>query len=136
MIDTIVASLYNDNIFYTTQCLTTMEVFMKNISIMTDGSCDIPVEVIQKYNIKIIPLHFQFEDHIEYGSVRTMDSKEFYRRIEDGEIAKTSAASPLSAMELLKEELEQGNDIICIALSSSLSCTFNNIRMASLELER
>ena len=107
---------------------------MKNISIMTDGSCDIPVEVIQKYNIKIIPLHFQFEDHIEYGSVRTMDSKEFYRRIEDGEIAKTSAASPLSAMELLKEELEQGNDIICIALSSSLSCTFNNIRMASLEL--
>lgn len=107
---------------------------MKNISIMTDGSCDIPVEVMGKYNIRIIPLHFQFEDNIEYGSIRTMDSKEFYRRIEDGEIAKTSAASPISAMELLKEELDKGNDIICIALSSSLSCTFNNIRMASLEL--
>ena len=85
---------------------------MKNISIMTDGSCDIPVEVIEKYNIKIIPLHFQFEDNIEYGSERTMDSKEFYRRIKAGEIAKTSAASPLSAMELLKEELDKGNDII------------------------
>ena len=134
MIDAIVASLYNDNIFYTTQCLTTMEVFMKNISIMTDGSCDIPVEVTKKYNIKIIPLHFQFEDNIEYGSVRTIDSKEFYSRLRNGEIAKTSAASPLSAMELLKEELDKGNDIVCMALSSSLSCTFNNIRMASLEL--
>ena len=90
---------------------------MKNISIITDGSCDIPVEVIKKYNIKIIPIHFQFEDHIEYGSVRTMDSEEFYRRIENGEIAKTSAASPSSAMELLKEELDKGNDIICAALS-------------------
>ena len=107
---------------------------MKNISIITDGSCDLPVEVMKKYNIKLIPIHFQFEDHIEYGSVRTMDGKEFYRRIENGEIAKTSAASPSSAMELLKEELDKGNDIICVALSSSLSCTFNNIRMASLEL--
>ena len=107
---------------------------MKNISIITDGSCDIPVEVIKKYNIKLIPIHFRFEDNIEYGSERTMDSKEFYRRIENGEIAKTSAASPSSAMELLKEELDKGNDIICVALSSSLSCTFNNIRMASLEL--
>lgn len=108
---------------------------MKNISIMTDGSCDIPVEVMKQYNIKIIPLHFQFEDQIEYGSERTMDGETFYNRLRNGEIAKTSAASPLSAMELLKEELEQGNDIICVALSSSLSCTFNNIRMASLELQ-
>ena len=107
---------------------------MKNISIITDGSCDLPIEVLKKYNIKLIPIHFQFEDNIEYGSVRTMDGKEFYRRIENGEIAKTSAASPSSAMELLKEALDKGNDIICVALSSSLSCTFNNIRMASLEL--
>ncbi|MGM9929007.1 MAG: DegV family protein [Bacillus sp. (in: firmicutes)] len=107
---------------------------MKNISIITDGSCDIPIEVIKKYDIKRIPLHFRFEDNIEYGSERSMDSQEFYRRLENGEIAKTSAASPSSAMELLKEELDKGNDIICVALSSSLSCTFNNIRLASLEL--
>ena len=107
---------------------------MKNISIITDGSCDIPIEVIKKYDIKRIPLHFRFEDNIEYGSERSMDSQEFYRRLENGEIAKTSAASPSFAMELLKEELDKGNDIICVALSSSLSCTFNNIRLASLEL--
>ena len=108
---------------------------MKNISIMTDGSCDIPIEVIDKYNIKIIPLHFQFEDNIEYGSKRKMNGEEFYSRLKNGEVAKTSASSPSFAMELLKEELDKGNDIICIALSSSLSCTFNNIRMASLELQ-
>ena len=111
-----------------------MEVFMNNISIMTDRSCDIPVELLQKYDIKIIPLHFQFEDNIEYGSERLMDNEEFYRRLTDGEIAKTSASSPASAMELLKKELDQGNDVICVTLSSALSCTFNNIRMASLEL--
>ena len=107
---------------------------MKNISIITDGSCDIPVEVIEKYDIKLIPLHFHFEDNIEYGSGRMMDSEEFYKRLANGEIAKTSASSPSSAMDLLKEELDKGNDVICVALSSSLSCTFNNIRLASLEL--
>ncbi|KMY45853.1 hypothetical protein AC622_17940 [Bacillus sp. FJAT-27916] len=107
---------------------------MKNISIITDGSCDIPVEVIDKYDIKLIPLHFHFEDNIEYGSERMMDSEEFYRRLANGEIAKTSASSPSSAMDLLKAELDKGNDVICVALSSSLSCTFNNIRLACLEL--
>ena len=107
---------------------------MKNISIITDGSCDIPVEVIEKYDIKLIPLHFHFEDNIEYGSGRMMDSEEFYKRLANGEIAKTSASSPSSAVDLLKEELDKGNDVICVALSSSLSCTFNNIRLASLEL--
>ena len=107
---------------------------MKNISIITDGSCDIPVEVIEKYDIKLIPLHFHFEDNIEYGSDRMMESEEFYKRLANGEIAKTSASSPSSAMDLLKEELDKGNDVICVTLSSSLSCTFNNIRLASLEL--
>lgn len=107
---------------------------MKNISIITDGSCDIPVEVIEKYDIKLIPLHFHFEDNIEYGSERTMASEEFYRRLANGEIAKTSASSPSSAIDLMKEELDKGNDVICVTLSSSLSCTFNNIRLASLEL--
>ena len=107
---------------------------MKNISIITDGSCDIPVEVIEKYDIKLIPLHFHFEDNIEYGSGSMMDSEEFYKRLANGEIAKTSASSPSSAMDLLKEELDKGNDVICVTLSSSLSCTFNNIRLASLEL--
>ncbi|WP_455662117.1 DegV family protein [Pradoshia sp.] len=107
---------------------------MMNISIITDGSCDIPVEVIEKYDIKLIPLHFHFKDHIEYGSERMMDNQEFYRRLGNGEIAKTSACSPSAAMDLLKEELDKGQDVICVTLSSSLSCTFNNIRLASLEL--
>ncbi|QFK70154.1 DegV family protein [Pradoshia sp. D12] len=107
---------------------------MKNISIITDGSCDIPAEVIEKYGIKLIPLHFQFEDQIEYGSERKMEITEFYNRLANGEVAKTSASSPSAAIQVLKEELEKGNDIICVTLSSALSCTFNNIRLASLEL--
>ena len=107
---------------------------MKTISIITDGSCDIPKEVIEKHNIKLIPLHYQFEDQIEYGSERILDIEEFYKRLENGEVAKTSACSPSSAIEILKEELDKGNDVICVTISSSLSCTFNNIRLASLEL--
>lgn len=108
---------------------------MKNISIITDGSCDIPVDLLEKNQINLIPLHYQFEDNIEYGSERKLSIDEFYKRLANGEIAKTSASSPSSAMEVLKEELEKGNDVICIAISSALSCTFNNIRLASLELQ-
>ena len=107
---------------------------MKNISIITDGSCDIPKEIVEKYGVKLIPLHFQFEDQVEYGSERKMEIGEFYKRLANGEVAKTSASSPSAALQILKEELEKGNDIICVTLSSALSCTFNNIRLASLEL--
>ena len=107
---------------------------MKNISIITDGSCDIPKEVIEKYQVKLLPLNFQFEDQIEYGSERTIDIEDFYKRLENGEVAKTSACSPSSAIEIMKKELDKGNDVICVTISSSMSCTFNNIRLASLEL--
>ena len=107
---------------------------MNNITIMTDSSCDIPKNIIEEHEVRVIPLHFHFEDQIEYGTEQIMDSKEFYERLSNGEVAKTSACSPSSAMERMKAELDKGNDIICITISSSLSCSFNNVRIASLEL--
>lgn len=107
---------------------------MNNITIMTDSSCDIPKNIIEEHKVSMIPLHFHFENQIEYGTERIMDSKEFYEKLQDGGVAKTSACSPSSAMERMKAELDKGNDIICITISSGLSCSFNNVRIASLEL--
>ncbi|MGN1400023.1 MAG: DegV family protein [Bacillus sp. (in: firmicutes)] len=103
---------------------------MDTLTIMTDGSCDLPKDIIKEYGIKIIPLHVHFED----GKDHVSDNEEFYTRLRSGEVAKTSACSPSAAIETMKKELDQGKDIICITISSSLSCSFNNIRIASLEL--
>ena len=107
---------------------------MKKITIITDSCSDLPIDILKQENIKVIPQHYRFDEQTEYGGENEMSRNEFYLRIRNGETAQTSACSPLSATGILKEELEKGNDIICIPISSGLSCTYNVIRMAALEL--
>ena len=107
---------------------------MRNISIITDSSSDLPVDFINREEIKVISQNYHFDDGVEYGENRHMEMNEFYERMRQGEAPKTSASSPDAAMKLLREELSKGNDVICVTLSSELSCTYNNIRLASLEV--
>lgn len=107
---------------------------MKNISIITDSCSDLPINLLKEMDIKIVPQHYRFDDQTEYGGEKEISRSEFYSRIRNGEIAQTSACSPSSAVSILKQELDKGNDLICIPISSALSCTYNVIRMAALEL--
>mgnify|MGYP002552567067 CR=1 FL=1 len=107
---------------------------MRNISIITDSSSDLPVDFINREEIKVISQNYSFDDGVEYGEEHPMPMAEFYERMRRGEAAKTSASSPDAAMQIIQKELSKGNDVICITLSSKLSCTYNNIRLASLEV--
>ena len=100
---------------------------MDKIKIITDGSCDLSHEVLNKFNINVVPLGVSFgEEHYTAGV--DIDNKEFYAKMKDSkELPKTFCPSPEN---ICKEYQCEEDKIIVIALSSKLSGTYNSASLA------
>ena len=100
---------------------------MDKIKIITDGSCDLSHEVLNKFNINVVPLGVSFgEEHYTAGV--DIDNKEFYAKMKDSkELPITFCPSPEN---FCKEYQCEEDKIIVIALSSKLSGTYNSASLA------
>ena len=100
---------------------------MDKIKIITDGSCDLSHEVLNKFNIYVVPLGVSFgEEHYTAGV--DIDNKEFYAKMKESkELPKTFCPSPEN---FCKEYQCEEDKIIVIALSSKLSGTYNSASLA------
>lgn len=100
---------------------------MDKIKIITDGSCDLSHEVLNKFNINVVPLGVSFgEEHYTAGV--DIDNKEFYAKMKESkEFPKTFCPSPEN---FCKEYQCEEDKIIVIALSSKLSGTYNSASLA------
>ncbi len=103
------------------------------IQILTDSSCDLPIEYIKEHSdiIQVVsmPIQIDGEDFSDdFG--KTSDLKKFYNRLREGAIAKTSQIVP-AVFETVFEE-NQSSEIytIYVGLSSQLSGTFSNAILA------
>ena len=104
---------------------------MKKYSIFTDSSCDMTKDMIKEKGIISIPLSFSFDGdkHIYYDGETSL--KDFYDRIRNGDVAKTSAANPEDFIKAFKICLDRGEDILYLGFSSGLSTTYNSARLAA-----
>ena len=100
---------------------------MDKIKIITDGSCDLSHEVLNKFNINVVPLGVSFgEEHYTAGV--DIDNKELYAKMKESkELPKTFCPSPEN---FCKEYQCEEDKIIVIALSSKLSGTYNSASLA------
>jgi DegV family protein with EDD domain len=107
------------------------------IHIVTDSTCDLPAEVIDRHNIKVVPLHIQMGDeNLADGIDITKD--EFYARLPEYDPAPTTAAPGLERFRDVYESLADrgARHIISIHISESLSATVNSARLAAKEFKR
>jgi dihydroxyacetone kinase-like predicted kinase len=56
-----------------------------NIALVTDSACDLSPELIDHYQIHMLPIHIYFGDN-QYLDKITMRPEQFYRRIDEGGI--------------------------------------------------
>ena len=98
---------------------------MKNIRIITDSSCDLNKDIIEKYNINVVKLNVSFgEDTYLDGE---LEKKEFYERMRNSkELPKTSCPSPDKFMQ----SYEGDEDIIVFTIASALSGTYSAAQLA------
>lgn len=105
------------------------------VRIISDSTCDLSKDLIEKYNIEIIPLHIHLgEDEFEDG--RNIMPDDIYRWSDEHETTpKTAAVSMGEVLDVYGPILEAGDDIVCFSISDSMSTTGNVMRMAVDELE-
>lgn len=103
---------------------------MEKIALITDTTSDLPQDIIEKYNIKILPFRIIYKDR-EYKDKYEITPKEVYDNFEK-EIP-TSSLPLAQDMEDLYDELEKEGytHAIAITLSSGLSGISNALRLVS-----
>ena len=107
---------------------------MSKFEIYTDSSCDLPKDIVEKYDIKVMQLEVIIDDKAPILN-KDIEAKDFYQQLRDGANAKTAAMTPGYFAEHARESLENGKDILYIGFTSGLSVTYNNGAMMVDELK-
>lgn len=108
---------------------------MSNYIIFTDSACDIDRSTLEKWNVKYKNLTLSFTDDSKSINNDEIDPLEFYQKMREGGVAKTSAINIENFKQAFEAELKEGNDILYLGFSSGLSTTYNSARMAAQQLK-
>ena len=104
---------------------------MANIKIVTDSSCGVTEEEIQKYNISIIPLSVMINDTV-YVEGETITSEEFIHKMEESKTLPKTSQPPLGKFVEKFDELgADGSSVICFDMMSAISGTFQTAQQAA-----
>lgn len=104
------------------------------IKIVSDSTCDLSKEMIEKYDIAIVPLHIVLGEK-EYEDGVSITPEEIYQWSDENKATpKTSAAGIEQTIKTLYPYIEEGKEIVCFSISSDMSTTGNVMRMAAEEM--
>lgn len=100
---------------------------MRNIKLITDGSCDLSQEIIDSSKVEIVDVMVSFGDK-SYSTRTDITIPEFYEMMKDyNELPKTSCPSPNQFLDAF--DCEEDN-IIVLCLTSKLSGIYNSAVLA------
>ncbi len=106
------------------------------IKIITDSTCDLSEDLLQRYDISVIPLYIQLDDESYRDKVEINPDKIYEWSETNKKTPKTSAPSIADALEVLSQFDEDGTNIIYMGIASEMSTTINVMRLASEEMEK
>lgn len=105
------------------------------VKIVSDSTCDLSQELLQRYDVSILPLHILLGEQ-EYEDGQDIFPDEIYQWSDKNKTTpKTSAPALDRVMDLLRPYVAEGREVICFAISESMSTSANVMRIAAEELE-
>lgn len=107
----------------------------KQVIIASDSTCDLSQELIERYQIKILPLEVSLGDKQYHDGVDINPDMIYENYEQTGQLPKTAALNISEFDEYFAKETADGNEIVLFTISSDMSSTFNNARLASQEYE-
>ncbi len=110
---------------------------MKKYIIAMDTSGDIQQEVVDKYDLKFIPMQYSLGEEMRtsYGLEDADILKKFYDGQRNGDLTRTSQITPFMYEEYFEPYLKEGYSVLYLALSSGLSSTYNSACLAQESLK-
>ena len=102
------------------------------IALLTDSTCDIPQEFLDKYDIKVVPLTIiwggeQFQDGVN------LTATDFYKRLET-DLSLPTTSQPTPQQMVLAYEAAKNNgaeEVLIITISSAMSGTHESAKAAA-----
>lgn len=105
------------------------------ITIITDSASDISQEEAESLHIRVLPITIIFDGKDYLDSV-TISQDEFYQRLTvDKEFPKTAQINPACFQKAFQEEVDKGNEVLCITLGAKLSGTYQSANIAAMEFQ-
>ena len=100
---------------------------MSNYCIITESTADLSAELVERFDVSVIPMHFQVgeDSYLNYPDNRELSPKDFYNLLREGKNSTTSAVNMADFEEYFTPILESGKDILYLAFSSALSSTYS-----------
>lgn len=102
---------------------------MQKFVIVTDSGSDLPLDFVTKHDIHVIPLvvHFKHETFKNFPDQREIKTKDFYARLREKQVAKTSQINSEDFIQYVEPLLAQGQDVLTVTISSTLSGSYNSM---------
>jgi DegV family protein with EDD domain len=95
------------------------------IALVTDSACDLPPEVLDRYQVHVVPMRLEFGDSPYLDKV-TITPDQFYRMLDERrEYPKTAQPSPQAFESLYANLAAHYDSIISIHLAQKLSGTYS-----------
>ena len=102
-----------------------------DIKILTDSTCDLPREVMEEYDISVIPLHINLGERSLLDGEEVTPQDIFAHVAAGGELPSTAAIN-LSRFQEAFAGYASGHDaVICITIGSGFSSCFQNASAAA-----
>ena len=104
------------------------------IAVITDSTCDIPEDLIEKYGIIVIPQYIIWEG-VQYRDRIDIQPVEFYNRLESDPKRPTTAQAGIGDFATgIEKAIEQGaTEAVILTVSSAMSGTYNMAKQAAEE---
>ncbi len=104
------------------------------IKILSDSTCDLSQELIEKYNIGIIPLYVNAGE-MSYLDGIELKPEQLYKLVEEeGLTASTAAVNIQTYLDVFGSYLKEYDAIVHFTISSSMSSCYQNACLAAAEL--
>ena len=108
---------------------------MDKIKIITDSTCDLSKEIIEKYDIDVMPMLINFGEESYLDGVEIKVDSMMERIEREDTLPTTAQIVPTRFIEKYKGYLEEGYKVISIHISSNMSGTYQSACLAKAELE-
>lgn len=105
-------------------------------TVFTDGCSNLPGYLLRELDIHILPCSYTLdgETGVFDGNLESFDTHAYYDKLRAGAVMKTSLLNAQLFMDHFRPELEKGQDIVYVGLSSGVSGTLQAGKMAAEEL--
>lgn len=109
---------------------------MREYQIFADSSCDLPESLLKEHNIKLIPFYVSFDKETYFKENIDITKEEFYKKLSSGNVyPTTSLPSVQDYLNVFRQELKNGHDIVCICLTHAFSGSYQSAVNAKQILE-